>query len=560
MIGIDETNIFYLLLQLSIIFILTNFVNSFLKKINQPTITGDLLVGIILGPTILGSFFPKIYNFIFPQNLVQVAMLDTLGWFGLFLVLLSTGIEVDFSSIWKQRKNALVISTLDIIVPIIFSMPFIYFLPSRYFEFSDNKFITSFFISVIMTISALPIAIRALREVGIMKSDLGFLIISALTINDIIGWIIFTLLLSLFSMKFFDWEIAIKITLYTGVFTFLALNVGKKVVNWLFSKVVNQDSDGVQGVLAVLISTGVVFGLITLEIGIHTLFGFFIAGIVAGDSPIFTKSARNTVHNFVYSIFASLFFVNIGLKINFFESFNLFLALFITFVGIAGRYLGAWIGSTLSKNIKYRNIISIAHTPGGEMHIVVSLIALSFGLLNKELFVAIVFAAILSSIINGPWLAVASKRFNYLESFEVLVYPGIKLEAQYKEQAISKLLDLLKLEYREVNILENVLDREDIVCSGLQNSIAIPKGNIEDETKTKIIYARLENPINWNSLDGKLTKNIFLILTSREEEENQIKVVKKITNFSKKCDEIKGLDELSTEKNIEDYITKILSD
>ncbi|UPO97987.1 cation:proton antiporter [Cetobacterium somerae] len=560
MIGIDETNIFYLLLQLSIIFILTNFVNSFLKKINQPTITGDLLVGIILGPTILGSFFPKIYNFIFPRNLVQVAMLDTLGWFGLFLVLLSTGIEVDFSSIWKQRKNALVISTLDIIVPIIFSMAFIYFLPSRYFEFSDNKFITSFFISVIMTISALPIAIRALREVGIMKSDLGFLIISALTINDIIGWIIFTLLLSLFSMKFFDWEIAIKITLYTGVFTFLALNVGKKVVNWLFSKVVNQDSDGVQGVLAVLISTGVVFGLITLEIGIHTLFGFFIAGIVAGDSPIFTKSARNTVHNFVYSIFASLFFVNIGLKINFFESFNLFLALFITFVGIIGRYLGAWIGSTLSKNIKYRNIISIAHTPGGEMHIVVSLIALSFGLLNKELFVAIVFAAILSSIINGPWLAVASKRFNYLESFEVLVYPGIKLEAQYKEQVISKLLDLLKLEYREVNILENVLDREDIVCSGLQNSIAIPKGNMEDETKTKIIYARLENPINWNSLDGKLTKNIFLILTSREEEENQIKVVKKITNFSKKCDEIKELDELSTEKNIEDYITKILSD
>lgn len=560
MIGIDEVNIFYLLLQLSIIFILTNFVNSFLKKINQPTITGDLLVGIILGPTILGSFFPKISNFIFPQNLVQVAMLDTLGWFGLFLVLLSTGIEVDFSSIWKQRKNALVISILDIIIPIVFSMAFIYFLPSRYFEFSDNKFITSFFISVIMTISALPIAIRALREVGIMKSDLGFLIISALTINDIIGWIVFTLLLSLFSMKFFDWEIAIKIILYTGIFTFLALNIGKKIVNWLFLKVINQDSDGVQGVLAVLISTGVVFGLITLEIGIHTLFGFFIAGIVAGDSPIFTKSARNTVHNFVYSIFASLFFVNIGLKINFFESFNLFLALFITFVGVAGRYLGAWIGSTLSKNIKYRNIISIAHTPGGEMHIVVSLIALSFGLLNKELFVAIVFAAILSSIINGPWLAIASKRFNYLESFEVLVYPGIKLEAQYKEQAISKLLDLLKLEYREANILENVLDREDIVCSGLQNSIAIPKGNIEDETKTKIIYARLENPINWNSLDGKLTKNIFLILTSREEQENQIKVVKKITNFSKKYDEIKGLDELATEKNIEDYITKILSD
>lgn len=554
MIGIDETNIFYLLLQLSIIFVLTNFINSFLKKINQPTITGDLLIGIILGPTILGTFFPKIYNFIFPQNLVQVAMLDTLGWFGLFLVLLSTGIEVDFSSIWKQRKNAIVISASDIVIPILFSMIFIYFLPNIYFEFSDNKFITSFFISVIMTISALPIAIRALREVGIMKSDLGFLIISALTINDIIGWIIFTLLLSLFSLKSFNWEIALKIVVYTGIFTFLALNIGKKVVNWLFSKVVNQDSDGIQGVLTILISTGVIFGLITLEIGIHTLFGFFIAGIVAGDSPIFTKSARNTVHNFVYSIFASLFFVNIGLKINFFENFNLFLALFITVVGVAGRYLGAWIGSTLSNKTKYRNIISIAHTPGGEMHIVVSLIALSFGLLNKELFVAIVFAAILSSIIGGPWLSFASKRFNYLESFEILIYPGIKLKAQNKKEALCKLLNQLNLECSETNILENALHREEISCSGLENSIAIPKGNIKGETKTKILYARLENPINWDSLDGKLTKNIFLILTTENEEENQIKIVKKLTEFSKKCDAISEINTIVLEKDVEKYI------
>ena len=558
MITIDESNIFYLLLQLSIIFILTNLINSFLKKINQPTITGDLLVGIFLGPTLLGSFFPQIYDFIFPQNLVQIAMLDTLSWFGLFLVLLSTGIEVDFSSIWKQRKNALIISTLDIIIPIVFSIFFIYFLPDRYFEFSDNKFITAFFISVIMTISALPIAIRALREVGIMKSDLGFLIISALTINDIIGWIIFTLILSLFSMKFFDWKIAIQIVAYTGIFTFLALNVGKKIVNWLFSKVSNQDGNGVQGVLAVLISIGVIFGLMTLEIGIHSLFGFFIAGIVAGDSPHFTKSARNTVHNFVYPIFASLFFVNIGLKINFFESFNLFLAIFITFIGIAGRYLGAWVGSTLSNNMTYRNIISVAHTPGGEMHIVVSLIALSFGLLSKELFVAIVFAAILSSIINGPWLALSSKRFIYLESVKISIYPNIKLQATTKEEVIHKLLEIVGLSNSSKESFENILEKEEGICSGLENSIAIPKGIINGIEEPKIVFARLENPINWNSLDGKLAKNIFLILTSNELQEEQIKIIKKITDLAKRCEDISHLDSLNTEKEIDEYIKKIL--
>lgn len=558
MITVDENNIFYLLLQLSIIFILTNLINSFLKKMNQPTITGDLIVGIFLGPTVLGSFFPEIYNYIFPQNLVQIAMLDTLAWFGLFLVLLSTGIEVDFSSIWKQRKNALIISISDIIIPIVFSILFIYLLPNRYFEFSDNKFITIFFIAVIMTISALPIAIRALREVGIMKSDLGFLIISALTINDIIGWIIFTLILSLFSMDTFNYIIAAKIIFYTGIFTFLALNIGKKVVNWLFSKVFNQDGNGIQGVLAVLISTGILFGLMTLEIGIHTLFGFFIAGIVAGDSPHFTKSARNTVHNFVYPIFASLFFVNIGLKINFFESFNIYLAIFMTFIGVAGRYIGAWIGATLSKNIIYRNIISIAHTPGGEMHIVVSLIALSFGLLSKELFVAIVFAAILSSIIIGPWLSFSSKRFRYLQSVKISIYPNIKLEGKTKEEVIFKLLESVGLEDKSKESFENILEKEEWVCSGLENSIAIPKGVINEIEEPRIIFARLENPINWNSLDGKLAKNIFLILTSNELQEEQIKIIKKITDLAKRCEDISYLDTLNTEDEIDHYIKKIL--
>ncbi|MDX8336848.1 cation:proton antiporter domain-containing protein [Candidatus Cetobacterium colombiensis] len=559
MISIDEGNIFYLLLQLSIIFILTNLINGILKKINQPTITGDLVVGIILGPTILGTFFPNLYKAIFPQNLVQIAMLDTLSWFGLFLVLLSTGIEVDFSSIWKQRKNAMIISSLDVIIPIIFSMFFIYFLPNEYFEFSDNKFITTFFISVIMTISALPIAIRALREVGIMKSNLGFLIISALTINDIIGWIVFTLLLSLFSMKFFDWKIAIEIILYTGIFTFLALNLGKKIVNWLFSKVINQDSEGIQGVLAVLISTGIVFGLITLEIGIHTLFGFFIAGIVAGDSPIFTKSARNTVHNFVYSVFASLFFVNIGLKINFFENFNLLLSLFITLIGILGRYLGAWIGSVLSKNRKYKNIIAIAHTPGGEMHIVVSLIALSFGLLSKELFVAIVFAAILSSILVGPWLAYAAKSFKILDKLEVLVYPNMKIEAKTKDEAIEKMLEFVNLKDKKNYIIKNILEKEEEICSGLKNGISVPRGIVDDLEETKIIFAKLENPINWNSLDGKYVRYIFLILTSKKNEETQIAAVKKITQISKNCLEADELNLLNTTEELERYIKNYIA-
>lgn len=197
---LKEINIFYLLLQLAIILSLATYFGQLLKNRKQPTITADIIIGIILGPSIFGRFFPQFHSLVFPKNEIQITMLDTVGWLGLLLLLLSTGLEINFSSIWKQKANALKISVSDILIPIIFSFSFIYFLPNKFFEGSENKVILSFFISVIMTISALPVSIRALKDMGILKSDLGFLTISALTINDIIGWIIFTLILSIFSL------------------------------------------------------------------------------------------------------------------------------------------------------------------------------------------------------------------------------------------------------------------------------------------------------------------------------------------------------------------------
>lgn len=558
--GISEHNIYILLLQLSLIFFLCIISGEVLKKYKQPTITGDILVGVLLGPTLLGRFFPGIFSYIFPNNPVQIAMLDTLGWFGLFLVLLSTGIEVDLSSIWKQKGDAVKISVLDIIIPTFFALFFLFFVPDRYLGGKENRLIASIFISVIMTISALPISIRIMRDVGILKSDMGFLIVSALTINDIIGWMVFTLILSVFSLNVFDYKTVFQIVIYTGLFTFFALTWGKNLVDRLFKFVNTRKDEGVELFLAVICFTGIIFGLTTLVIGIHSLFGFFIAGIIAGDSKELSKKTRNIIHKFVYSIFVSLFFVNIGLKIDFFQNFDIFLALFITVVGVAGRYLGAWVGAlTVKKSGIERNIIAVAHTPGGEMHIVVSLLALELGLLSSTVFVAIIFGAILSSVIAGPWMSYLIKKsqIKKIPKLKIEIYPDIFVKGETREEVVERMLTWEGFEEYKELIDFNVFPKEDIRCSAFRNMIVVPRGYLKELDESIIIFARMEEGLQWDSVDGSLSKYIFLLLTPEERSETQIKIIQKLSFLSEDCERLSNLETLKEKEKIKEFIEEI---
>lgn len=552
---LSEINIFYLLLQLAIIISLTKYFGQLLKNKKQPTITADILIGILLGPSILGRFFPKLHLLIFPVDKIQITMLDTVGWLGLLLLLLSTGLEINFSSVWKQRKNALKISVLDIIIPILFSFVFIYFLPAKYFEANTGRFTLSFFISVIMTISALPVSIRALKDMGILKSDLGFLTISALTINDIIGWIIFTMILSIFSMGQVDFSSALKILVLTLTFTTFALTLGKKIVNKLLQKSIEKNQESDSSLLTIVIVCGIIFGLITLKIGIHSLFGFFIAGIVAGESESLSEKARNTIHDFIYSVFASIFFVTIGLKIDFFSSFDLFLVAFITIIGILGRYIAASVGGYFSNLDKdSRKILAISHTPGGEMHIVVSLLALELGLLTNTMFVSIVSGAIFSSILTGPWLAHVVK--NMKSSSSIKIKYILELQSDNKLDAVKEMLE--KSSFYEENRYSIIKEREEQFSTGLEKGFAVPHGRIDSLKNPVIIFAKSYRGINWDLRDGSPAKNIFLILNDTKDNQLQLQILKKIAKLISDDEQIEKFNKLNNE-DIQKFLEKIFN-
>ncbi|MBN2373600.1 cation:proton antiporter [bacterium] len=531
---LNEHNIFIFLVQVFLLLGLSRGLGEVFRRWRQPAVTAEILVGLLLGPTVLGRLLPNIQTALFPPDPIQLNMLETVAWVGVFLLLLETGLEVDFSIAWRQRGDALKIAISDIILPMIISFIPCLFLPGRYLMDPQRRIVFASFMAAVMTISAMPITARALHDLNLAKTELGFLIMSALAVNDVIGWLVFTIILGLFIHASPALSNIMLILFSTIGFAALALIWGRSLANFLLNLIRERQMPEPGSSLTFICLLGVIFGAITQKIGIHALFGFFIAGLIAGEAQSLSEETRGTISQMVYSVFVPLFFANIGLKIDLWRSFDFFLVAFISIIGIAGRFYGAWIGCLMTDMSKSnRSIVAVAHTPGGSMEIVVGLLALEYKLITESVFVAIVFGAVISSVILGPWLKrkLAKRKeifvMDYLQKQAIL--PNLK--ASNKDEAIHELCkaaaarqDVLKAD----DIYHEVLRREADFSTALEHGLAIPHARLENLDRPVIAFGRSLTGLDWNSPDGKLTRLVFLLITPKAMDEIQIQILARI--------------------------------
>lgn len=514
---LQEHHILIFLLQIFILLGLSRVLGEIFRRFHQPPFPAEILVGILLGPTILGQYFPQIQSFLFPPDIVQQTMLETVSWFGVFFLLLQTGLEIDFSSAWRQRGDALKIAIIDVIVPMLIAFFPCFLLADAYLVNPEQKLGFALFIATAMTISDLPIAARALQDLKLLKTEMGFLIMSALSVNDIIGWLIFTLVLGFFTQDNLNLSSIFIILSSTIGFSVIAMTWGRNFANFMINYFKRAKMPEPGSSLTFIFLLGLCGGAFTQWVGIHALFGFFIAGIMAGEARALSEKTRQIISQIVFSIFVPLFFSNIGLRINFIENFDLLILTFIIVIGILGRFIGAWLGCKLTKTRKENHLpIAIAHTPGGAMGIVVGLLAIENGLITQKVFIAIVVGAILSSIIYGPWLTWAirrRKKISILEFFSRrLVLANIK--ANTRNDAIRELCELAAEEdtIDSQDIVDRVLSREERMGTALEDMVAVPHARIPTLRRPIIAFGRSPSGLDWNSPDGLPTHFIFLIL------------------------------------------------
>jgi len=251
-------------------------------------------------------------------------------------------------------------------------------------------------------VSALPVIARILMDMNLFKSNIGMLIIASAMFSDLVAWLIFSFLLAMQNPD--ESMSAVHTILYILGFGLFMLTIGKKIIDrslpWIQTKL-----SWPGGVLSISIGVCLLCAAFTEKINIHAILGAFIAGIAFGDSVHLHEKAREIIHQFITNIFAPLFFVSIGLRVNFFDSFDVVVVVVILLLSFFGKVLGASFGAYLG-GIKLKNSLAVGFglNARGAMEIILGTLALNAGLISQKIFVALVVMALVTSLTSAPMI------------------------------------------------------------------------------------------------------------------------------------------------------------
>lgn len=405
--SLAHKDVINLLLQLATMLLLARIFAEIAQKFKQPAVVGEIIAGIILGPTIMGMVGPDFFEFMFRSNPSANLALDGIVQMAVILLLFIAGLEVELHLVWAQGKSAVSISLLGLIIPFVLGFIFPYFFPA-FFGLAESQLLFSLFMGTAMSITALPVVVRILMDMNLFKTKMGMVIVAGAMVNDIIGWLIFSVILS-FMGKSGNLSLISTIGI-TLLFTVFMLTVGKgllnKVLPWTNKKLAWPG-----GVLSLSMAFCFMLAAFTEWLGIHAIFGAFLFGVALGDSDHLSEKAKEIIHQFINNIFAPLFFVSIGLKINFITNFDIWLVLVIIIISFAGKIIGSGYGALISGYAKMDALaVGFGMNARGAMEIILGLIALENGLIDEKLFVALVVMALVTSMTSGPLMKWALKK------------------------------------------------------------------------------------------------------------------------------------------------------
>jgi Kef-type K+ transport system membrane component KefB/nucleotide-binding universal stress UspA family protein len=368
---------------------------------------GHLLAGILLGPSVFGLVWPIAQHFLFPADPAQKAMLGGIAQFGILMLLLLAGMETDLALVRRVRRAAISASTCGIVLPFAAGFLLGLWLPDSLLPDPTKRIMVALFLGTALSISSVKIVATVVRDMGFLRRDIGQVILASAIVDDTIGWIIIAITLSLASRGTFDWFTVAKSAFGTLAFLALSFIFGRRIVFKLIQWT-NDRARGEAPVVATILIVMAAMALITSAIGISTVLGAFVAGILVGESPILTRQIDEQLRGVTAGLFMPIFFGLSGLDTDLTVLADGRLALLtlaliaIASVGKAtGAFAGGWFGGL-------RRPQSLALAAGmnarGSTEIIVASIGLSIGVLSQNLFTMIVAMAFVTTTAMPPML------------------------------------------------------------------------------------------------------------------------------------------------------------
>src|SRR3954447_9116250 len=399
--------------QIVLLIVVGRLLGEGMLRIRQPAVMGQLIAGLLLGPSVLGALWPEAEHFLFPRIPEQKAMLDGLAQFGILLLLLLAGMETELAMVRGVRRAAISASVAGIVLPFACGMLVGHFLPASLLPDPNKRIITSLFLGTALAISSVKIVASVVRDMGFVRRNVGQVILASAIVDDTIGWIIIAITFGLAGQESFGWLLVGQSIAGTLLFLVFSFTLGRRLVFKLI-QVTNDHFRGEAPVIAAILVVMGAFALITQLIGVHTVLGAFIAGILVGESPILTEEIDREMRGLVAGLFMPVFFGLAGLSADLTVLRDKELALLtIALVAIAsfgktiGAFAGGWFGGLTGKE---STALATGMNARGSTEVIVATIGLSMGVLSQNLFTMIVAMAFITTTAMPPTLRWALQR------------------------------------------------------------------------------------------------------------------------------------------------------
>ena len=399
-----------LLLQIIVILFTVRLFSYLFKYIGQPGVIGEIVAGIVLGPSLFGYLFPDFFGFLFrPDSLGNLQIVSQIG---LILFMFVIGMELDFSTLKNKINETLVISHAGILVPFFLGVISSYWIYEEYAAQQTAFLPFALFIGISMSITAFPVLARIIQEKNLTKTPIGILSIASAANDDVTAWCLLAVVIAISKAGTLGSALyAVALTfVYIAVMFLVIRPFLRKVGNVYANKeVINKTFVGFIFIILIVSST------LTEVLGIHALFGAFIAGVVMPSNFGFRKVLMEKVEDVSLVFFLPLFFAFTGLhtQIGLINSPSLFGVLgLLVAVAIAGKLGGCTIAARLvGESWKNSLIVGTLMNTRGLMQLVALNIGYEMGILPPSIFVILIIMALVTTFMTTPLLTLVEKIF-----------------------------------------------------------------------------------------------------------------------------------------------------
>ncbi|MDH4116815.1 MAG: cation:proton antiporter [Acidimicrobiia bacterium] len=401
----SHEDILHVLVAFTVLLVAARLAGEMVARLGQPSVAGEILAGVLLGPSVLSALVPEIGAWIIPESAEAGRLLEMMGLIGAILLLLITGLETDIPLIRRHARTATWIAAGGLIVPFAAGLAVSVVVPDSALGDPGSRRVFALFLATALAVSAIPVVAKVLLDLGLIRKDFGQTVLAAGMIDDTVAWVLLSIVVALAGDE--GGGLAGILGAAAPILVFLAVvaTVGRRFLDGLLALVQDRGKSP-DRVFTLVVASAFGVGAIAQAIGVEAVLGAFVAGIVFGQSPRLPAEMVRRLHTFTLAVFAPVFFAIAGLKVRIGDLLDgdlILMTFAVLGVAVAGKVGGAYLGARLAGQ---RHWIALAYGSAlnarGAVGIIIASIGLDLGILSPELYSVVVVTAVVTSVVAPP--------------------------------------------------------------------------------------------------------------------------------------------------------------